>query len=83
MKRSRWSVYRGLGGLESGQAMAGLGRPGRMDGGAHTESLADEAAWFKQAGKTLPKREIGSCGVQAPESIQRGPEATRCKERGD
>lgn len=83
MKRSRWSIYRGLGDLESGQAMAGLGGPGRMNGRAHTRSLADDPVWFRQADKTLPEREIESCGMQAPESIQRGPDAARCKERGD
>lgn len=54
-----------------------------MDGGAHARSLADEAVWFRQAENTLPKREIRSCGAQAPESILRGPDAARCKERVD
>lgn len=47
VKKSRWSVYRGPGGLESGRGEERCRGPGGIDEGAHTRSLADEVVWFR------------------------------------
>lgn len=81
MKESRWSVYRGPGGLESGRSHGRVWDPGRMDGRACTKILVDEVVWFRQSEKKpSPKGRLGTVKLRPPRA-SRGLQC--CQMQGD